>query len=77
MISKYVEFTKGNRYFAKRRLQQSKQIMMNVVDQALHDHFYNQLEIKKLMNKVETELHNEKISAYVAAQLLLEKYFGE
>lgn len=77
MISKYVEFTKENGYFAKRRLQQSKQIMMNVIDQALHDHFYNQLEIKKLMTKVETELHNEKISAYVAAQLLLEKYFGE
>jgi LAO/AO transport system kinase len=75
MISEYIAFTKGNGYFAKRRLQQSKQIMMSVIDQALHDHFYHQAEIKKLMTRVETDLHQEKISAYVAAQILLEKYF--
>lgn len=76
MISEYVRFTKANGYFVKRRLTQSKQIMMNVVDQALHDHFYQQAEIKKLMTKVEVDLHKEKVSAYVAAQILLEKYFG-
>jgi LAO/AO transport system kinase len=77
MISEYIDFTKDNGYFAKRRLQQSKHIMMSVVDQALHDHFYHQAEIKKLMTRVEADLHLEKISAYVAAQILLEKYFGE
>lgn len=75
MIAEYVAFTKGNGYFGKRRLAQSKQIMMNVIDQALHDHFYHQAEIKKLMAKVELDLHQEKISAYVAAQMLLEKYY--
>ncbi len=75
MINQYVSFTKGNGYFAKRRLAQSKQIMMNVIDQALHDHFYQQADIKKLMAKVDAELNQEKISAYVAAQMLLEKYF--
>ncbi len=76
MIKTYVEFTRENGYFDKRRLQQSKQIMMNVIDQALHDHFYHQTDIKKLMSSVEAELQQEKISAYVAAQVLLEKYFG-
>jgi len=76
LINQYVTFSKGNGYFAKRRLAQSKQIMMTVIDQALHDHFYHQSEIKKLMAKVETELQQEKISAYVAAQILLEKYFN-
>jgi LAO/AO transport system kinase len=75
MITEYVAFTKSNGYFTKRRLAQSKQIMMNVIDQSLHDHFYHQAEIKKLMAKVELDLHQEKISAYVAAQMLLEKYF--
>ena len=75
MIAEYVAFTKGNGYFGKRRLAQSKQIMMNVIDQALHDHFYHQAEIKKLMAKVELDLHQEKISAYMAAQMLLEKYY--
>jgi len=75
MISEYVRFTKANGYFAKRRLAQSKQIMMTVIDQALHDHFYHQADIRKLMVKLEVELQQEKISAYVAAQMLLEKYF--
>ena len=76
MISRYVQFTKENGYFDKRRLQQSKQIMMSVIDQALHDHFYHHADIKKLMIQVETDLQQEKISAYVAGQILLEKYFG-
>jgi LAO/AO transport system kinase len=76
MINEYVRFTKANGYFARRRLHQSKQIMMTVVDQALHDHFYHQADIKKLMAKVDADLQQEKISAYVAAQILLEKYFG-
>ena len=75
LISEYITFTKDNGYFAKRRLAQSKQIMMTVIDQALHDHFYHQSEIKKLISKIEVELQQEKISAYVAAQMLLEKYF--
>jgi len=77
MVNAYVSFAKANGYFPKRRLQQSKQIMMNVIDQALHDHFYLRADIKKLMSKVEDDLYQEKISAYVAAQMLLEKYFGE
>jgi len=75
MIREYVSFTKANGYFAKRRLQQSKQIMMTVIDQALHDHFYHQAEIRTLMQKLEIELQQEKVSAYVAAQSLLNKYF--
>jgi LAO/AO transport system kinase len=75
LINQYITFTKSNGYFAKRRLEQSKHIMMSVVDQALHDHFYNQSDIKKLITKVEADLKQEKISAYVAAQVLIEKYF--
>jgi LAO/AO transport system kinase len=77
IIREYVAFTKSNGYFAKRRLHQSNQIMRNVIDHALHDHFYRQDEIKKLMTKVNADLHHGKISAYVAAQIVLEKYFGE
>jgi len=77
LINEYVTFTINNGYFARRRLQQSKQIMTSVIDQALHDHFYNQPDIKKTMTRVEADLQQEKISAYVAAQLLLEKYFED
>jgi LAO/AO transport system kinase len=75
MIGHYIAFTKDNGYFAKRRLEQTKQIMTNVIDQALHDHFYNLTEIKKLLVKMESDLQKEKVSAYVAAQKLLDGYF--
>jgi LAO/AO transport system kinase len=76
VIDEYIAFTKANGYFASRRLRQSKEIMTNVVDQALHDHFYQQADIKKMIVKIDSELQQEKISAYVAAQILLEMYFG-
>jgi len=75
MIDEYIAFTKANGYFSRRRLQQSKQIMMSVIEQALHDDFYLQADIKKLMGMVDADLQQENISAYVAAQMLLEKYF--
>ena len=76
MIMDFVAFTKSNGYFDKRRLQQSREIMMSVIDQTLHDHFYHHTEIKKMMHKIEAELQQEKISAYIAAQQLIEKYFN-
>lgn len=75
MLTDYVNHTKENGYFAKRRLQQSKQIMMSVIDEELHKRFYQQPEIKLMLHALEHDLKNEKISAYVAAQRLLEAYF--
>jgi LAO/AO transport system kinase len=77
LIGEYVAFTRANGYFAKRRLEQSKQIMMSVIEQALQDHFYQQPGIRKQLSLIEQQLHQEKLSAYVAAQQLLETYFGK
>lgn len=75
IISQYVNLTKENGYFTLRRLQQSKQIMKSVIDDTLHSHFYQQPAIKQLMQTLERELKNEKLSPYIAAQKLLELYF--
>lgn len=75
IISQYVNLTKENGYFTLRRLQQSKQIMKSVIDDTLHSHFYQQSAIKQLMQTLERELKNEKLSPYIAAQKLLELYF--
>ncbi len=75
MLDNYVQQTRQNGYFVKRRLQQSKQIMMSVVDEELHNRFYHKPEIKQLMHELEQDLKDEKLSAYIAAQKLLELYF--
>jgi len=76
IVSDYVTYTKANGYFEKRRLDQAKQIMHLTIDLALHDHFYQRLEIKKQLRKVQDALLNGKISAYMAAQQLLDTYFN-
>lgn len=76
LLNKYITFTRHNGYFEKRRLQQSKEIMKSVIDEALHDRFYQHPEIKQLIYSIEQDLKNEKISAYMAAQVLLDKYYG-
>ena len=75
MISRYISFVKLNGYFEKHRLNQAQFIMHQAIEQALHDRFYNQTEIRKLIKKVEDELKRGKVSAYMAAQRLLESYF--
>jgi LAO/AO transport system kinase len=76
IISEYISFVKSNDYFYKRRLDQAKQIMHLTIDQALHDHFYQRTEIKKQLRIVQDELSKGKISAYMAANRLLETYFN-
>jgi LAO/AO transport system kinase len=76
VISNYLAQVKSNKYFEKRRLEQTQQIMHLTVDQALHDHFYNLPQIKKELRKIQTQLNNGEISAYMAAQLLLNTYFS-
>jgi LAO/AO transport system kinase len=75
IISEYVSYTKTNGYFERRRLDQAKQIMHLTIDQALHDNFYQQLEIKKQLRKVQDNLQKGSISEYMAAQKLLNIYF--
>jgi len=77
IISDYIGFVKSNGYFDKRRLDQAQQIMHQTIDQALHNHFYQQTEIKKKIRKIEEDLHLGKVSAFMAAQSLLEAYFGK
>jgi len=75
MICNYSDFVKSNGYFDRRRLNQAQSTMHQTIDRALHDHFYNQPEIRKQIKKVEEDLSKGKISAYRAAQQLLEAYF--
>ncbi len=77
IISDYISFVKSSGYFDKRRRSQAQQIMHQTIDQALHNHFYQQTEIKKRIRKVEEDIQLEKVSAFMAAQSLLEAYFGK
>ncbi len=74
-ILKYYELTKNNGFFIENRLRQEKHIMFETINQTLKDNFYSNNNISKILPQFEKEVLTGKISAYIAAQKLLEKYF--
>ncbi len=77
IISDYEHFTRSNNYFEKRRKSQDRKIMMDVVEETLMFQFRNNKKIVGMIREMEDGLSKQKYSAYVAAQQLIELYFGD
>ncbi|MBP7965702.1 MAG: methylmalonyl Co-A mutase-associated GTPase MeaB [Paludibacteraceae bacterium] len=76
MISDYVEFTKSNGFFDKKRHHQSKYWMYETINESLHTHFFNNPTIEQMLEEYEWKLSNNKVSSFVAAHHLLDEYFN-
>ncbi len=74
MIENYLQLVKANEYFESNRQNQSVQIMQETINQRLADDFHQNKEIKKYLEKLRRDILDQKISSYIAAQQLLEKY---
>ena len=75
MILEYFELTKKNGFFLENRLRQEKHIMFETINQTLKDNFYFNKVVSEILPAFEKEVFTGKMSAYIAAQKLLEKYF--
>ncbi|HNX44339.1 MAG TPA: methylmalonyl Co-A mutase-associated GTPase MeaB [Bacteroidales bacterium] len=73
-IEDYLSLTRKNGYFHHRRLEQARFTMHQSVEQQLNDRFYHDPEIKKLLHSLEHDLSTGKLSAYMAAQKLLDAW---
>jgi LAO/AO transport system kinase len=76
LIDEYQAFTEKNGYFSKRRKEQSLFWMYETIDQNLKDSFYNNPDLKKMIDKYDKEVLEDKISSFKAARTLLDKYFS-
>ena len=74
IINSYFELTKKSGYFTSKRLEQAKYRMYESINEQLQDEFYENEKIKLLINSTEADLLTQKISAYNAAQILLDAY---
>ena len=74
-ISDYLELTKGNDYFDKKRKNQNQYWMMETINEQLKNNFYNHPEIIKLLEENKKAVQNDEISPFAAAQIMLGKYF--
>lgn len=75
MVSNYVAFTSKNDYFDFRRREQAKFWMYETINNTLSDSFYNHPKVAAMIPKLEKEVLNDKLSSFIAARKLLNKYF--
>ncbi len=75
MITEYVEFTRANGYFEKKRNDQLRQTFYHTIGEQLIDDFYNNSMVKERLKAIEGQLENSEINAYAAAQQLIALYF--
>ena len=74
-IDEYFEFVKGNNYFEERRSSQARFWMFETIEAHLKNNFYQNKQVRSALESVEKEVSRDRLSPFVAAQELLEKYF--
>lgn len=77
MIYEYFDFVKANGYFEYRRNEQAKYWMYETINEHLRDSFYNNDLIKSMLAEKEDEVLSGKLTSFVAAKRLLDRYFEE
>jgi LAO/AO transport system kinase len=75
MILDFEALTKSNNYFFEKRKEQNQYWMMETIDEQLKSNFYNHPAIIKLLEENKKAVQNDAISPFVAANILLKKYF--
>lgn len=71
-ITDYINAIKSNGYFTENRNEQEKYRMYDTINNALKDRFYNDKEVAENLEKYLKMIHENKISAYIAAKELLQ-----
>lgn len=74
-IDDYFALVKENNYFEERRAIQAKYWMFETIEVSLKSNFYQNKQIKAALAHLESKVSDDKISPFIAAQQLLEKYF--
>ncbi len=76
IIMEYRETTTRTGYFHQRRMEQSRQVLLETIEEGLRHHFFSRKRIEHLLAKSEKEIMTGHANPYKAAQELLEEYFG-
>lgn len=76
-VNDYVIHTKQNNYFYKRRNEQNLKILSESIDAHLKESFYTSPDIKEKILAAQKDILEDKISAYIAAQKLIDDYFAD
>lgn len=73
-IQEYFEFTKKNSYLEHRRREQAIYWMYESINERLKDDFFNTPEVKQNLSFLKQKVLDNKLSSFIAANQLFEKY---
>ncbi|MEE0982999.1 MAG: methylmalonyl Co-A mutase-associated GTPase MeaB [Bacteroidales bacterium] len=74
-IMEYVVQTKANGHFHKKRNEQNLRILSETINSTLTERFYNSQFIVEKLEQFKQDVLNDRVSAYIAAQELIDGYF--
>lgn len=74
-IMEYVAQTKANGHFHKKRNEQNLKILSETINSTLTERFYNSQFIVEKLEQFKQDVLNDRVSAYIAAQELIDGYF--
>ncbi len=74
IILDYKKQTTDNGYFQRKRNEQNIQLMFNTINETLKEEFYADKDIGQMLHSIKSEVLNNKISSYIAAQKLIDAY---
>src|SRR5574344_654808 len=77
MVDEYIAFVKANGYFDYRRNEQSKYWMYETINEHLRNSFYNNDTIKSMLAEKENDVLSGKLTSFIAAKELLDRYYKE
>lgn len=77
MVERFIEFVKSTDFFIKKRNSQSTYWMYETINEQLKSKFYQNQKIQNLLLENEKKVLSNEISSFIAANNLLDSYFGE
>ena len=77
MIDRYFEYINSNGYFEAKRSQQARWWMYETIDEQLRKHFYDNADVKRMLETGETEVLANRRSSFAAAAEVLNFYFSK
>lgn len=75
MVWNHVEAIRKNGFLKHKRAQQDVQMMLDSIDEALKNDFYHNTLIADMLQLTEDDVRQQRTSAYIGAQKLLDAYF--
>ena len=75
-VEEFLDHTQANGFFRHNRNRQNKYWMYESINEALRNSFYHNPAIETAIERIETDVLEERMSSFIGAKRLLDIYFG-